>query len=1191
MRLETDWIQGDEVQDEALRVVDELVAGGAYGRALLHARSGFEEGYRCLGSRLLYLACLLSGAGRLPAQIAHSVEPYCSPDLLRAARATESADSDDNNQVEWAARLAETGALPTVYARVPENGATLIGDASVRETLWSFLHQVPSNLGESTPIGGQIELICRQPAILTCERLALLDDAVRLTVVADGGNGAAPPETARQVATLAELCTDADECDGAAILIEEPLALSSELLACLRYALSRTPVLPFVRESGADDDVRWGEFFIEADRQTRVSAVAFVSADACRSALRRHGCQWRSCLDASFAEASQSISIGGSASSAARSDNEQNLSSSLCVVLDLRSDADVPPHGPLDGPHIEPPVFPAVEPGRRDARRVQPANDDLALFSLPLLSAGTIPPPAQADRPDVHSLEASADITGAALLRLLDEFVETRGVVDCAVVMMTDDFQYSPRYAQSVFVKQQRTAEGVAVSLRGLELGRGSNAVAFTADDPPRLFTAILLALSCAPLTDARVALQGVGALRAADAIVYPDAPAIEWSGAALVGGDGRTLLDRIASNREHLQRLFLLRERTIPARLRDSMDGPISAVPAYIAFLREHGAMQKLLGDAVSSRFSREASLTTLSEELSSHKVVAFLDQGEDELVRSFLLEGSSHAHFIASLRGEAFDRFLQLAQMSGVQEEVGQAIAPYAWRLTIEDYGRVVTLFAFLAGALDEDEYVSCLALSFVHTIHIGKPRRGVLRHLEVATRYCSVKSLVNFLQVLDDLKPEVLSSDAYARRLIGNRLVRAPLARFSLQRSKLQEEDFRVAADAPSRLEGAINSSDRATAISALWEISEESRHIRLLPDRLRAYTHETANLQITSRDWCYPVLQNVEETVRLAVLLSDAEEVSRHLGQLTDAELIAAANSMLGDQAALEELYAAWSSDLGVHPVRFGHGSLTALFDGIAASPAPARTATVADAPLISVIITAHNCDPELLERSIDSVLRQTYHNFEILLVDDASNPELRDRVFSLSEKDWRIRFLETGRNSGPYVSRNLALAHGSGRFVAIQDGDDYAHPQRFSVQIGRFLEDPQLIACASTHLRFDQNGAVQFEHRNELRGDGTMSTMFRTAAFSEIGRFAAVRSRGDVEVRERIKAIYGPASYLQIPCPLVFCSSAPQSLSHTVVREKRPFLQDFRRAFELLRRSNDGARQAQDRLAVSFGLRP
>lgn len=101
------------------------------------------------------------------------------------------------------------------------------------------------------------------------------------------------------------------------------------------------------------------------------------------------------------------------------------------------------------------------------------------------------------------------------------------------------------------------------------------------------------------------------------------------------------------------------------------------------------------------------------------------------------------------------------------------------------------------------------------------------------------------------------------------------------------------------------------------------------------------------------------------------------------------------------------------------------------------------------PLVSVILPTYN-RVDTLPRAIESVLVQTWQNFELLVVDDGSNDGTNEvcRVI----RDLRFRFICSPRNYGAAAARNLGVRKSVGEFIAFQDSDDEWHPTKLEEQI-------------------------------------------------------------------------------------------------------------------------------------------
>ncbi len=92
----------------------------------------------------------------------------------------------------------------------------------------------------------------------------------------------------------------------------------------------------------------------------------------------------------------------------------------------------------------------------------------------------------------------------------------------------------------------------------------------------------------------------------------------------------------------------------------------------------------------------------------------------------------------------------------------------------------------------------------------------------------------------------------------------------------------------------------------------------------------------------------------------------------------------------------------------------------------------------DYPLISVIIPTYN-RADILPRAINSVLEQTYKNFELIIVDDASSDNTSQLIKSIN--DTRIKYIRHDKNSNGSVARNTGITNAKGEYIAFLDSDD------------------------------------------------------------------------------------------------------------------------------------------------------
>lgn len=116
--------------------------------------------------------------------------------------------------------------------------------------------------------------------------------------------------------------------------------------------------------------------------------------------------------------------------------------------------------------------------------------------------------------------------------------------------------------------------------------------------------------------------------------------------------------------------------------------------------------------------------------------------------------------------------------------------------------------------------------------------------------------------------------------------------------------------------------------------------------------------------------------------------------------------------------------------------------------------------------ISVIMPVYNTKEEYFREAIQSILSQTFKNFEFIIVDDCSEPYIAEIVRSYS--DDRIKYFKLQQNSGAAEARNFALKQVQTPYVAFLDSDDVAYPERLEKQYN-YLKNHQEIGCLGTKV--------------------------------------------------------------------------------------------------------------------------
>lgn len=119
-------------------------------------------------------------------------------------------------------------------------------------------------------------------------------------------------------------------------------------------------------------------------------------------------------------------------------------------------------------------------------------------------------------------------------------------------------------------------------------------------------------------------------------------------------------------------------------------------------------------------------------------------------------------------------------------------------------------------------------------------------------------------------------------------------------------------------------------------------------------------------------------------------------------------------------------------------------------------------------LVTVIVPVYNIEPEYLHRCINSILNQTYENFELILVDDGSTDGSCDIINCYEKKDDRVKAIHKS-NGGSSSARNVAIDCAKGEYLSFVDSDDYVEPwflERLMEPVNRAKEEnacvPQIV---------------------------------------------------------------------------------------------------------------------------------
>lgn len=135
------------------------------------------------------------------------------------------------------------------------------------------------------------------------------------------------------------------------------------------------------------------------------------------------------------------------------------------------------------------------------------------------------------------------------------------------------------------------------------------------------------------------------------------------------------------------------------------------------------------------------------------------------------------------------------------------------------------------------------------------------------------------------------------------------------------------------------------------------------------------------------------------------------------------------------------------------------------------------------PRVSVIMGIYNGE-KTMRRAIDSIVSQTYTDWELIICDDCSNDNTYKIASEYAENDKRIKVIRNETNMRLAYSLNHCLSVAQGEYIARMDDDDVCMPERFEKQVEYLDAHPEMAVVGSTVIVFDENGDLG------VRGLGT-----------------------------------------------------------------------------------------------------
>lgn len=225
------------------------------------------------------------------------------------------------------------------------------------------------------------------------------------------------------------------------------------------------------------------------------------------------------------------------------------------------------------------------------------------------------------------------------------------------------------------------------------------------------------------------------------------------------------------------------------------------------------------------------------------------------------------------------------------------------------------------------------------------------------------------------------------------------------------------------------------------------------------------------------------------------------------------------------------------------------------------------------PMISVIIPAYN-SAKTIKATIDSVLNQTFNNFELIVINDGSTDATLDIISQI--QDYRIKIFSFD-NAGGNVSRNRGLHQAVGEFVSFLDADDIWTPDKLASQLKALQTNTDAKVAYSWTDYIDENGKFLVAGNHiTVNGDvyerllvsnflenGSNPLIYREALV-ELGGFdESLKAAQDWNMWLRLAAKY---SFICVPAVQILYRVSANSLSANLARQEKACLQVLKHAY-------------------------
>ncbi len=231
------------------------------------------------------------------------------------------------------------------------------------------------------------------------------------------------------------------------------------------------------------------------------------------------------------------------------------------------------------------------------------------------------------------------------------------------------------------------------------------------------------------------------------------------------------------------------------------------------------------------------------------------------------------------------------------------------------------------------------------------------------------------------------------------------------------------------------------------------------------------------------------------------------------------------------------------------------------------------------PTVSVVMGVYN-NSTTLAKAVESIVSQTYTDWELIICDDASTDDSYQQACRLAQLDKRITVLRNDHNAGCNMVLNRCLEEACGEYIAIMDSDDIALPTRLEKEVDILRNNPQYTIVGAALIHFNEKGdfmTLRYKERPRPT-DFTYGIthahpccMIRRKALMEIGLYQSHRFMHRVEDYYLLARLYacGYRGY-NLQEPLLRYRDDANSFARRTWRNRRNEVYTYYQAFRALR---------------------